>query len=126
MAYDVIDRIFFNFLIRGRGTSCWHVRHKNKDYVIKDTWTHKSHVNRERDILTKIRGLKGVPQLISAWTVEIGGVDDRTDTRRSSLSCSSDIRIHHRLLMQPVGIPLSDFSSIRELLSVLIDILDSK
>jgi len=126
MAYNVIDWIFFNFLICGWGTSCWHVHHKNKDYVIKEAWSHKSHVNCERDILTKIWGLKGVPQLISAWTVEIGGADDQTDTRRSSLSCSSDIQIHRQLLMQPVGIPLSDFASIHELLSILIDILDSK
>ena len=125
-AYDIIDQIFFNFLIRGWGTSCWHVRHKNKDYMIKDAWTHESHVNCKRDILTKIWGLKGVPQLISAWTVEIGGVDDQTDTCCSSLSCSSDIQIHCPLLMQPVEIPLSDFSSIHELLSILINILDSK
>jgi len=90
-AYNVIDQIFFNFLICGWGTSCWHVCHKNKDYVIKDAWTHKSCVNHERDILTKIRGLKGVPQLISAWTVEIGGADDQTDTCHLSLSCSSNI-----------------------------------
>ena len=94
--------------------------------MVKDAWTHESRVNCEGDILTKILGLKGVPQLISIWTVKIDGVDDRTDIRRLSLFCSSDIRIHRQLLMQPVGIPLSDFGSIRELLSVLIDVLDSK
>ena len=127
LRYDIVRRLFFNFLIHGRGTSGWHVRRKKKDYVIKDCWTHASRVNRERDILEKIKDLKGVPHLIAAWTVEIGDSVDRTDVRRPAPlhTLSSDVRIHLRMLMQPVGTPLSEFGSIRELLSVLIDILDS-
>ena len=96
-----------------------------KDYVIKDSWTHESHLNREADILTKIRGLKGVPQLVAAWTVQAGGSDDWTDLHRLSLPSFSDVRVHRRLLMELVGTPLSEFKTIRELLSILIDILDS-
>jgi len=79
------------------------------------------------DILERIKDLRGVPRLIAAWTVEIGGSSDRTDTRRPIPlnTLSSDVRVHRRILMQPVGTPLSEFKSIRELLSVLIDILDS-
>ena len=124
--YEVIRRIFYNFVIHGRGTVCWHVRCDRKNYVIKDSWTHESHLNREADILRKIQGLKGVPQLIAAWTVQIRGSDDRTDIHRLSLSSPSDVRVHRRLLMEPVGMPLSEFKNIRELLSILIDILDSK
>jgi len=95
--------------------------------VIKDSWTHASRINRETDILEKIKDLKGVPHLIAAWTVEIGGLSDRTDVRRPMPldTLSSDVRLHRWLLMQPVGTPLAEFVSIRELLSVLIDILDS-
>ena len=124
--YEVIHRIFYNFVIRGRGTVCWHVRRDRKNYVIKDSWTHESRLNCEVDILRKIQGLKGVPQLIAAWTVQIGGSDDRTDIRHLSLSSPSDVRVHRRLLMEPVGMPLSEFKTIHELLSILIDILDSK
>ena len=74
--YEVIRRIFYNFVIHGWGTVCWHVHRDRKNYVIKDLWTHESHLNREADILRKIQGLKGVPQLIAAWTVQIGGSDD--------------------------------------------------
>ena len=69
--------------------------------------------------------MKGVPQLVAAWTVEIAGSDDRTDTRRSSFPFLSGIRVHRQLAMQPVGVPLSDFKTIRELLSIIIDVLDS-
>ena len=124
---DIVKCIFYNFLIHGRGTSGWHVHIKKNDYVIKDSWVHVSRVNREMDILKKIKDLKGVPHLITAWTVEIRGLSDRTDTRRPVPldTFSSDVCVHHRILMQPVGIPLSEFKSIRELISVLIDILDS-
>ena len=125
LVFKIINRIFFNFLICGRGTSCWHVCLDDQDYVIKDSWTHVSRMNREQDILNKIHGVKGVPQLITAWIVEIAGSDDRTDAHRSSFPSLSGIHIHQQLVIQPVGRPLSDFKSIRELLSVLIDILDS-
>ena len=95
--------------------------------MIKDCWTHASHVNHERDILEKIKDLKGVPHLIAAWMVEIGGLIDQTDVHRPAPlhTLSNDVHIHLRMLMQPVGAPLSEFGSIHELLSVLIDILDS-
>ena len=77
--YSIIRQIFFNYLICGRGTTCWHVCQNGEDFVIKDSWTHESQVNREADILSKIHGLKRVPQLVTAWTVQIEGSDDRTD-----------------------------------------------
>ena len=124
---NIVKCIFYNFLIHGRGTSGWHVHIKKKDYVIKDSWVHVSRVNHEMDILEKIKGLKGVPHLITAWTVKIRGVSDRTDTCHPVPldTLSSNVRVHRQILMQPVGIPLSELKSICKLISVLIDILDS-
>ena len=95
--------------------------------MIKDSWTHASRVNHKRDILEKIKDLKGVPCLIAAWTIEIGGLIDWTDVHHPAPlhTLSNDVCIHLRMLMQPVGTPLSKFGSIHELLSMLIDILDS-
>jgi len=70
--------------------------------------------------------MKGVPQLISAWTIEITGSDDQTNTRWLLFPSLSGIHVHWWLVMQPVGVPLSDFKTIHELLSIIIDVLDSK
>jgi len=126
LMYTIICRLFFNFLICGWGTSGWHIWRDGEDYVIKDSWTHASRVSQEEDILNKIHGMKGVPQLIAAWTVEIAGWDDRTDTHQLSFPSLSGIHVHWQLVMQPVGVPLSDFKTIRDLLSIIIDVLDSK
>jgi len=92
--------------------------------VIKDSWVHDSRATREESILWPIQGMVGVPELISAWTVKIGGTDDKTDICRFPLPYSGEVRIHCWLLMKPVAIPISEFESVRELLSIFIDILD--
>jgi len=124
LEYTIIHQIFFSCLIHGRGTSCWHVRYQGKDYVIKDSWVHDSRATREESILRPIQGMVGVPELVSAWTVKIGGTDDKTDIRRFPLPYSGEVRIHRQLLMKLVTIPISEFESVRELLSIFIDILD--
>ena len=70
--------------------------------------------------------MKGVPQLVAAWTIEITGSDDQTDTSWLSFPSLSRIHVHWWLVMQPVGVPLSNFKTICELLSITIDVLDSK
>ena len=93
--------------------------------MIKDTWTHEGRQFREEEILKKIKGVEGVPHLVDAWTVEIGGLQDQTSTRRSSFpSSDNEVQVHHWLVMQPVATPITDFTSIHKLLSVLIDIFD--
>ena len=91
---EIISLIFFNYLICGWGTSCWHVLYDGQDYVVKDSWAHESRVNHETIILSRIRGLEGVPQLVTAWIVEIEGSVNRTDTRRTSLPLDVGVRIH--------------------------------
>ncbi|KAG6369752.1 hypothetical protein JVT61DRAFT_13622 [Boletus reticuloceps] len=66
-----------------------------------------------------------------AWTVQIGGKVDSTELRRPEYLQAQlredeqpEIRIHRRLVLEPIGIPLQTFGSIQELLSILIDIVD--
>ncbi|KAI6013416.1 hypothetical protein PISMIDRAFT_105439 [Pisolithus microcarpus 441] len=123
--YNIVDQIFFSFLICGQATLCWHICLNNEHYVVKDSWTWVNQVSCEEDILRKIQDLKGVPQLVAAWTVEIGGSDDGTHLHCESIFPLDDVRIHCRLVMWPVATPLSNFNSIHELLSVFIDVLDT-
>ncbi|KAI6008563.1 hypothetical protein EDC04DRAFT_2610909 [Pisolithus marmoratus] len=117
ITYNIIDLIFFSFLICGQATSCWHIHLNNEHYMVKDSWTCASWVSHEEDILCKIQNMKGVLQLVAAQTVEISGLDDK-------MHLCYDVQIHHRLVMWPVATPLSNFKSICELLSVFIDVLD--
>ncbi|KAF8546732.1 hypothetical protein OG21DRAFT_1426235 [Imleria badia] len=93
--YTIIRRIFYGFLLCSQATSCWHVKRNNRNYVIKDAWTHEGRQFREEEILKKIKGVEGVPHLVDAWTVEIGGLQDRTSTHRSSFpSSDNEVRVH--------------------------------
>lgn len=83
----------------------------------------------EEDILSKISGLLGVPVLVDAWTVQAGGVDETTDHLRPAFLVENlefETRIHRRLVMTPVGEPLTQFSTLKELVSIFLDIVHGK
>lgn len=138
VTYIITSLLFSSDLIRGRGTLCFAVRRPttSKHYVVKASWVRDTRAVIEEQMLSRIKknGLTyGLPTLVVAWTVKIGGVDDSTAIRRpdyiqSHLSQDqhSEVRIHRRLLLEPVGIPLEKFSCAQELVSVLIDIVDGE
>ncbi|KAH7916962.1 hypothetical protein BV22DRAFT_1027165, partial [Leucogyrophana mollusca] len=140
----VLNKIISSDLIRGRATSCWRVRDNEGDqYVVKDCWTNVTRITREVDILKATAGVRGVPKLIDTWKVEINGEPDVTSSRRPpflvqnypdtvidtqnvATKVIAEIRQHHRLLMKPVGTPLPNVSSLLELVSCMLDVLDGK
>lgn len=127
--YTVVQPIFISHLIRGRATSSWLVKRSRTSYVIKDYWTHTGRKVTEEHILGRISGMRGVPTLVKAWTVQIAGVDETTDLLRPTFltrNMEFETRIHRRLLMTPVGEPLINFGSLQELVSILIDIVHGK
>ncbi|KAI5993385.1 hypothetical protein EDC04DRAFT_2613389 [Pisolithus marmoratus] len=97
--YDIIALIFFSFLICGWATLCWHIHLNNEHYVVKDSWTCANQVSHKEDMLHEIWGLKGVPQLIAAWTINIGGSDDTTSLCCQPVFSLDDVQIHHQLVM---------------------------
>lgn len=136
--YTIDDYLFYSEMIRGRATLCFVVIDpaNNARYVVKDCWTRSGRVAIEEDMLQRMKscGLTyGVPILEAAWTVRISGEDDSTCIRRPSYLIENsedppplEIRVHRRLLLASVGEPLTRFSCIQELVSVFIDIVDSK
>ncbi|KAG9312836.1 hypothetical protein JVU11DRAFT_6263 [Chiua virens] len=58
------------------------MRPRKKSYIIKDYWTHRERKHKEEEILSRIKGLLGVPQLVEAWTVQCNNMDVTTNWLR--------------------------------------------
>ena len=127
--YSVLCPIYISHLIRGRGTSSWLVKKGKKFYIIKDYWTHKGRKHTEEEILLRIKGVLGVSQLVEAWMLQTDGADETTDWLRPAFLVRNkefETCIHQRLLLTPVGDPLVQFSSLQELVSIFINIVQGE
>jgi Fungal protein kinase len=118
--------------IVGRSTRVWSTIDKNKEtFVIKDGWIQKGRADAEKQYLEQLKGVTGVPTLIWGGTVQIHDpkdpkrqrmCDDDTAWIRHGFSDESKYRIHRRLILSPVGVGLSKFTSLGELVSALRDV----
>lgn len=139
--YTIVETLFTNNMIRGRATICWHAKRGGEAYVIKDSWPNTRRTQREYEFLKRAaeRGVTGVPVLVEYEDLLLeDGTVDSTNSRRVFLGDKSksknvrarekdvDVRIHRRLVLQPHAVPLTQFSSRRELISILLDIVTSK
>jgi Fungal protein kinase len=78
--YTVLEPIFLSETVRGRATQCWRVRRDGKEYVLKDSWCHRSWKS-EATILTKLVDMEGVPQLIDSYDIMAHDQIDSTAVR---------------------------------------------
>ena len=108
----------------GRGTIIYLAEREGKQYIIKDHWVENP--QQEAVMMTHMKGIRGIPQLVDSWVVEIRpGVADvtsryRSEERRVSMKA---IRTHVRKVMSPRGRPLIKFRTKRELVQCIRDIL---
>lgn len=141
--YDIIRTLWTSNGFVGRSTNVYHVRSQKAplridnedldqyDLIVKDVWLEEHLVGHEKKILERIAGMKGVPLLLKAWTVQCRGISDTTSRNRPShwnrdrLTPHYAERVHRRLLMTPVGSPLHMFKSQKELLCGLITGIES-
>ncbi|KAH7918085.1 hypothetical protein BV22DRAFT_994777, partial [Leucogyrophana mollusca] len=126
--YNIVSKIWSSDAFIGRGTVVYHVKSTDgKAYVLKDCWVNKKDVEHESMILEKAKGIPGVPKLVDAWNVTFNGEVDCTSRIRHGLGKvlpkSFITRVHRRLLMTPLGLPITTFRSQRELLSCFRDIV---
>ncbi|KAL1740925.1 kinase-like domain-containing protein, partial [Schizophyllum fasciatum] len=130
--YEIVDRLFSSAHVRGRGTVCWRCRRsgRDEDYVIKSAWVDRRRTETEASILKRTEGVFGVPSLVDHEIVaNADGSRISTHLFRDCLRLLGrqkelqDVEILelHRLVMQPYGIPLTDFRSKEELLSGMRD-----
>jgi hypothetical protein len=126
LEYTVKKKLFSSEVMRGRATQCWHVEREGEQYVIKDSWVQVGRASNEIDLLQEMDDVDGVPNLIWGGDVLLSdGTVDSTAMNRVGLQYSEE-RVHRRLVMQPVAERIQTFNSKRELISVLIDIVNSK
>lgn len=126
LEYTVKKKLFLSEVMRGRATQCWHVEREGEQYVIKDSWVQVGRASNEIDLLQEMDDVDGVPNLIWGGDVLLSdGTVDSTAMNRVGLQYSEE-RVHRRLVMQPVAERIQTFNSKRELISVLIDIVNSK
>ncbi|KAJ6583827.1 hypothetical protein DFH09DRAFT_1274943 [Mycena vulgaris] len=132
-SYELGKTLFVSDVIRGRGTVCWHARCDGQDYVIKDVWADTSRPHTEVEILRKAEEayVSGVPTVVADAIVQINSIDDSTENIRFTITKATkglfqaysklEKRLHRRIVLTPYCLPLTSFSSRKELVSLLID-----
>src|ERR1700722_3181714 len=133
--YEILGVEFINDVIRGRGTTCYHVAKDGVEYAIKDVWVDTSRLPGEVALLDAARHIKGVPTCVAHATVKVDGREDSTAWPREcieeSTPCYSSLknietRSHRRLLISPFASPLVNFKNKIEFLGVLRDAIRGK
>lgn len=98
-----------------------------KLFILKDCWIQHSHVQSEIEFLEKIKNdskLKNcVPNIIEGQDVEVGGVVDSTGWYREFVGGMCESRIHHCIVMIPIGTPITTFDSKAEFICAQLLIL---
>lgn len=129
--YDILEIIFSTQGLVGRGSVCYLAKKDDEEYIIKDHWVlgGKQEVLNEINMMKKMEGVRGVPQLIEYWVVEVApGEVDCTQAYRykAPLSIKHTFRTHVRLVLKPRARPLHKFRSRVEFLSAIRDIVKSE
>lgn len=131
--YRVVKKLFSSTSLRGRATRCWHVERDGEQFVIKDSWIHEGRTSSEIDILVEIAAIDCVPTFIKGEDLKYprvatmdgnSTITDSTKLWRAGLDYT-EARVHRRILMQPVGVAIYDFTSKKELMGALVDVVES-
>lgn len=97
-------------------------------YILKDSWIQESHVDSEVLFLKDIKkaALSGrVPELICGGDITIKNYSDKTGRYRVDLAgYPYSQRVHHRIVTSTIGEPLTMFQSKKELLNIIISLLE--
>lgn len=120
----------------GRGTACYCVKNPTTGeiFAMKDYWVDNSQLQHESNMLEKLRGVRGIPILVKAWSVPFRGQSDSTmHIRLHYKHLTTNVkmaigtgRTHRRILMSPFATSIVNFSSVEELVSAVCDIVHGK
>ncbi|KLO15184.1 hypothetical protein SCHPADRAFT_825139 [Schizopora paradoxa] len=127
--YEILDVIYVEGALRGRGTVVYQVQKDGELYVVKDSWVDTSREDREPQILQSLADLEHIPKVVENYAVIYNGEPDTTSYFRQSeagKSFKSEIREHRRLLRKPCARKLCDFRDLVELLTAIRDVVDGE
>ncbi|KAJ6511339.1 hypothetical protein C8R47DRAFT_1034461 [Mycena vitilis] len=137
--YRIVETLYIESTVFGRGTVCWRARHNGQDFVVKDAWVDTSHPHREAEMLQLAHDVEGVPKLVADIIVQVNGVEERTQNLRSNIApttepgentlyeaCSAMVKkIHRRLVTSHFAKRLPTFATRKELVSIFIDVINA-
>jgi hypothetical protein len=128
--YDVVHIIYTLQSLIGRGTTIWLVFRDGKFFILKDSWIQASRVGSEISLLEKLKHdvkLKDhVPHIVEGEDVKVMGVVDSTGHYREFIGGIEEQRIHRRLVLTPIGLPITGFMSKADFIFAMIDIVAGK
>lgn len=124
--FKVIRSVFESQSLVGRATRVWEVEYEKKKFILKDTWIEKSRVTKEYELLATLQEIKGVPTFLCGDDVSYKGQSITTGVIRNGIWGDQDrVRIRRRIITSSIGDHIASFSSKKELISVLRDIVIS-
>jgi len=122
--YKILEVLFSSGRFLGRGTVIYRVECEGKQYIIKDHWVENP--QQEAAMMTLVEGIRGVPELVNSWMVEIHpGIVDVT-SRYHLEECQASMKViqtHVHTVMSPCGRPLTKFRTKCELVQCIRDII---
>lgn len=126
--FRLSQRIYTLDNMLGRSTKVWIVTSGNERFVMKDSWVQTRGGPNEVDHLKAMLGHEKindfVPTIVCGGDVTINGERDSTGTYRTHvLGGVRGRRVHRRAVTTPVGEPIINFRSKKELISALMDIV---
>jgi len=123
--YIVVEKLFSADTLKGRATQCWRVQRDGKNYVIKDSWVRNGRPYNEIEMLRELADVEHVPTLVAGEDIRLSdGSIDSTNFRRNGVG--QEERLHRRLVMEQVAEPLHSFTSKKELIGAIADVIRSK
>jgi len=134
--YAIKETLCASGMIRRRATICWRTERDDCDYAIKDSWVDSGRDTTEIQFLKKAEqcGVERVPRMVESKDLMVCGVNNTTNSHQLTFSRDNpsnnvfkllENRVHRRLVLTPCTIPITHFMSKQELISVLIDIVES-
>ena len=131
--YRVVKKLHVATGIIGRCTRVWLAHHLDDPHnrvVIKDSWPLLSRSDLEEKALRRLQGIPGIPVIEQIATVQFtrrqsgSSYEDSTALlRQYAVGSSPSHRIHRRVVMSSVGLKLTNFRCLSELIGAFRDVI---